>query len=91
MTSAHEDIPQNLEDNLADLAKSSGVEEMGSSKPLPETNIFETDGSDVKPLSTFESTNNKLQNGCSEFGGTQHLNSPNSDEVLHSIQWDFHL
>ncbi|PSS36530.1 Microspherule protein [Actinidia chinensis var. chinensis] len=77
--SAHKDIPQNLDNNLADLGKISGVEEMGSSKPLPETNLFETDGSDVKPLSTFESTNNKLHNDGSEFGGTQHLSSPNSD------------
>ncbi|GFY93931.1 forkhead-associated (FHA) domain-containing protein [Actinidia rufa] len=51
--SVHEDIPQNLEDNLADQGKAQVVEEMGSSKPLPETNLCETDGSDMKCFAPY--------------------------------------
>ncbi|KAL6993476.1 hypothetical protein U1Q18_011592 [Sarracenia purpurea var. burkii] len=78
-SSSHEDVPHSLENNLVDLGKCSAVEEMGLSQPLTDTKLFETDDSDAKPLSTFDSTNNNLQSACSELGGTQHLNSPNSD------------
>ncbi|KAL6964789.1 hypothetical protein U1Q18_035845 [Sarracenia purpurea var. burkii] len=78
-----EDIPKAvssfLKNNLVDLGKCSAVEKIGLSQPFMDTKLFGTDDSDAKPLSTFDSMNNNLQNACSELGGTQHLNSPNSD------------
>lgn len=73
------DISHGLEDNAVDFGKCSGVDEMDTSQPLSGRKLFVADHSETRPLSTFDSTNNNLQNVCSEFEGRQHFSSPNSD------------
>ncbi|XP_052196719.1 uncharacterized protein LOC127804046 isoform X2 [Diospyros lotus] len=73
------DIPHNVEDNQVDFGKSSGVEEMDTSRSLSCTKLLETDGSEAKPLSTFDSSNSKLEDDCSEIGAKQHFGCLTAD------------
>ncbi|CAK9157071.1 unnamed protein product [Ilex paraguariensis] len=74
----HEDTHP-LDDNSITFLKCEGVEELGPSQELPIRKHFETDDSEVKLFSHFDSVNDNPQNVCSGLGGRQQVNSSDSE------------